>query len=243
MPIDQVDEPGEWRKLPDDFADAVGMVHNCASQDQSAFALTCVHVHPKWVEAFDGFQTCRWKIDAGIEEPYLVRSSSIKHVTQLGMAEVSETKNWLHFRNGSGLVLSVRRYVEEYPQDIGLFLKGDKGTPVQLPKGLAEEADRAAVFSSENADSNYVTVEMRDGKVRIKGVGITGRYEAGKKLNWSGGDMQFLIAPALLAEIVKRHSECHMTASRLMVSGKNWRYAAALGVPTKASKEEAGEDE
>lgn len=236
LPVDQVDEPGEWRKLPDEFTDAVGMVQNCASQDQSAFTLTCVHVHPKWVEAFDSYQTCRWRLATGVDEPYLVRSTSIKHISALGMHEVSETQSWLHFRNAAGLVVSIRRYVEEYPQDIGRFLavkdekgKDIKGVAVQLPKGLAEEAERATVFSSENSDSNYVTVEMRQGKVRIKGIGVTGRYEAGKKLNWTGPEMQFLIAPALLSEIVKKHAECYMSPTRLLVSGGSWRYAAALG--------------
>lgn len=243
LPIDQVDKPGKWRKLPGDFAEAVGMVQNCASTDQSAFALTCVHVHPKHVEAFDGFQTCRWKLDAGVNEPYLVRASSIKHATVLGMAEVSETQSWLHFRNGTGLIVSIRRYVEEYPQDIGRFLavkdeagKDIRGVSVQLPKGLKEEAERATLFSSENADSNYLVVEMKQGKVRVKGVGITGRYEAGKKLTWNGPEMQFLISPKLLAEIVAKHSECFMSKSRLLVSGGGWRYAAALGAPAPAAK-------
>mgnify|MGYP001563042378 CR=1 FL=1 len=244
LPIDQVDVPEKWKPLDPDFGEAVKMVADCASHDQSAFALTCVHVHPKWVEAFDGFQTCRWKLATGLEKPNLVRAASIRHVSALGMAELSETKSWLHFRNAGGLVLSVRKYVEEYPEDIGGFLKGDKGTPVQLPKQLADETGISSIFSMENAEENYLVVEMKAGKIRVKGIGVTGRrISRGKKVTWTGPDMMFHIKPDLLASIVKDHSECFMTETRLLVSGGNWRYAAALGKPGKGKEETNGEGE
>lgn len=245
LPVDSVDKPGKWRKLPTEFSEAINMVQSCASADQSTFALTCVHVHQNWVEAFDGFQACRWKLETGVAEPYLVRAASVKHITSLGMSEISESKNWLHFKNASGLVISIRRDLSEYPQDVGKSIRklddGTYGNAVQLPKGMAEEADRAAEFSSENSDANYLIVELRPGKVRIKGVGVTGRYLAGKKLNWSGPEIQFVIAPTLLSKIVTDHSESYISPGRLLVSGGNWKYAAYLG--PVAGKEEVVEGE
>jgi hypothetical protein len=77
----------------------------------------CINLTPRFVEAWDNFQIARYKIKTGLTEPVLVRQSSIKHVVSLGMTETAETQGWLHFKNPNGLVLSCRRYVDQFPSD------------------------------------------------------------------------------------------------------------------------------
>lgn len=239
LPIDSVDEPGEWKALHDDFSDAISIVQECAGKDESQFWVTCIHLHPKWVEACDNFQITRYKLKTGLTGPTLVRSSSIKHIISLGMTEFSETESWLHFRNPDGLVFSCRRYVEDFP-DMSRFLEC-AGQEVALPKGLGEAVEKAEIFSSENADSNQVRVELRPGKLKIKGTGVSGWYSETKKMRYDGKPMSFLITPKLLLEITKRHNECQIDAGaeRLKVDGGKFTYVACLG--KEDEKEEAND--
>lgn len=228
LPISVVEKPGAWNKLPDDFTEAIEMTHQCAGKDQSHYAITCVHIHPKWIEACDNFQMTRYKVKTGIAKPTLVRGTSIQHIVPLGMTEMSESETWLHFRNPSGLVFSCRRDLQAY-EDLSGFLDF-KGDPLTLPKGLGEDTNNAEIFSSEDPATNHVLVELRPGKLRVEGRGNSGWYRAKKTLKYSGAPFDFRIAPKLLIQLTERHNECEITKERLKVDGGKYTYVTCLTV-------------
>jgi DNA polymerase III sliding clamp (beta) subunit (PCNA family) len=238
LPIDKLETPEDWKPLHEDFTDALNIVQECAGTDASHFALTCVHLHPKFVEACDNYQLTRYKIKTGVAEPTLVKRDSIKHVVSLDMTELSETPNWIHFRNQTGLILSCRRYMESYP-DISKMLQVGEGHPATLPKGLAEAAERAQIFSAENGEDDEVFVELVPGKLRIKGQGTSGWYQEVKRLAYDGDSMSFFVSPKLLIELTKRHNECTVSSDRLMVNGGKFTYVTVLG----RDEEELKQDE
>lgn len=227
LPIDALEKVEEWKPLHPDFADAIGIVQQCAGTDQTAFKLTCVHIHPKWLEACDNFQMTRYKIKTGITESTLVRQSAIKNIVAFGMSEFAETPSWLHFRNPGGLMLSCRRYVEEY-DDLAPYLQVE-GKKAQLPKGLADAIEKAEIFSSEDSERNEVMVMLRPGKLRIRGLGNTGWYSESKKVGYKGPPINFMIAPKLLKDLTERHNECEISEDRLKVNGGRFVYVACLG--------------
>lgn len=230
LPVESVEKPKSWGKCNDQFAEAVGVVQQCAGSDDNEFNLTCVHIHPKWVEACDRFQLCRWEMETGLKEEVLVKQSSIKHIVQLGMTEFSVTNSWLHFRNPNGLILSCRRYLEDYP-DVSSFLDVDGGVKATLPKALGEAVARAEIFSAENQDNNVVKVELTAGKLNLIGTGVNGWYRKPMKVNYSGKPMAFMVAPKLLAELVKKHEECFVSSNRLKVDAGKYAFVAHLMMP------------
>lgn len=236
LPLDAVEKPEEWHKLDSEFGDAIELVQGCAGRDQSAFVLTCVHLHPKWVEACDNIQATRFRIATGISKPTLVQAHNIKHVASLGMTNFSETPSWLHFKNPAGGRLSCRRYMEDYP-DLKPFLSAT-GKPTTLPKGLADAAEKAEIFSSEMKDDNNVLVEIRQGKLRVKGQGASGWYSEVKNVNYSGPSMKFRIPPKMLMEITNRHNECEVSESTLKVAGSKFTFVVCLTKPEEDGKDE-----
>lgn len=220
-PIACVEKPGKWKKLPEDFGEAVRIVSECAKDTGESLAVMCVSIHPKFIEASDNLQLTRYKVDTGVENFVLVRKTAIKQLPPLDMTEMSETKGWLHFRNPAGVTFSVRKNAppEDYGPDYwSPFLKKE-GEKITLPKNLAEAADKAADFLSEEA--NAIRVEIRDGKMRVKGEGSFGWLQEVKSVEYKGRDMGFLVSPKLLAEMVNKHHEALVTEGRLLVdSGK-----------------------
>lgn len=233
LPLDAVDKPKEWKVLPADFAEAVNLCQNCAGKDESEFIFTCVHIHPHWVEACDNMQACRWRLQTGFASPTLVRRKAIKDIAVLGVTQFSETDNWVHFRSPAGVVLSCRRYVEEY-QDIGPILAME-GSPVTLPKGLVEAVAKAEIFSAENSDINRVLVDLAPGKVRVKGIGVHGWYSEPKALVYNGPRLSFYTLPGILTELVKRFSDCTVCKDRLKASGGSYEYVTCLICPEETN--------
>lgn len=237
LPIEKVESAEEWRTLHADFTDAIYVAQQCVGKDESNYATTCIHIHPKFVEACDNHQAIRYALKTRVRQPILVRGTSVKHIVSLDMTEVAETDTWIHFRNPTGLILSCRRDVQEY-DDLESILTVD-GVEFTLPKGLAKAAESAEIFSSENADANEVLVDIKPGRVKVTGEGSSGWYQEIKNAAYDGEPIQFRVAPKLLVELVNRYSDCVITADRLKVDTGKFVYVVALGKPETSETKEA----
>lgn len=232
LPVTKVERPGEWVKLPESFLEAVTLVQHCASKDHSKFAMSCIHIHPQWLEACDNSKATRARVKTGVPAPTLVRRDSLKQVPTLAMTKMSLTDGWLHFRNPDGLTLSCRRYDakddSKYP-DLDVLYEFE-GHQITLPKGLADVAKRAAVFSAENSDDSQVRVELGNGKLSVRGAGAVGWFKEYKDAkNYKGPPLAFMVAPEQLVEIVEHHTEAEITEGKLRVSGGTWTFVTCLG--------------
>lgn len=226
LPLSAMEQCEKWNKLPSGFTEAIELVQQCCSKDENRFAITCVNIHPEWIEAADDFQMTRYKIKTGIENRILVRQVAIKEVPKAGMTRFGQTKSWMHFKNKDGLILSCRKYPDDYP-NLSSILK-IKGNKAKLPKGLADAIPKAEIFSSTNPDNDLVKVHLRPKKWRLTGIGTMGRYKKWGKTTYDGEPITFLISPKLLTEIVKRHREVEISEERLIARGDNWTFVSCL---------------
>jgi hypothetical protein len=235
LPIGNVETPTTWKPLHPEFGEAISTVEGCAGRDESKFYLTCVHLTPKWVEACDNLQATRYRLQTGFAAPALVRRDSIRHIAALGATEFCETETWLHFRGPQKTILSMRRFVEDYPslKDI-LTVEGET---TQLPRGLAEAAERADVFAAENSDADSVMISLSPEKLTLRAESALGWYSETKKVKYAGQPLAFLIVPKILGAIVKKHSACVVTRDRLKVDGGKFIYVTVLGVPPEIAKD------
>jgi hypothetical protein len=251
LPIDRVKMPKHWHDIPAGVIEAIGLVHHCVSRDESRFTLTCIHLGVGFIEACDNFQAMRVHVKTGLppESNVLVRGTSLAAMvskpeegvtTGLGMNQFGMTNSWLHFRNPQGLVFSCRRYVEDYPVlDKLITVAGHK---ITIPKGLKEACDRAAVFAIDKANDPLVSVRIAEGKLKIRGEGLSGWYSETKSTAYKGPPVEFNIAPDLLYHISDAYSAAEITPQRLAVkgadaAGRSWIYCTVLARQVPAEKE------
>lgn len=227
LPVDTVDRPEKWRAVAEEMSEAIKLVQQCVSKNEEYFALTCIHLHPTWIEACDSLQVARSTFKTGLKKPILVKRDSLKWVSELDMQKFSETENWLHFKNSSGLILSCRRWEDEFP-DMTTVLKST-GTALSLPKGLAEAAKKAAIFTSDTQETNQILIKLSPGKMRLEGTGVAGKYIEQAVVKYAGKSIAFLISPDLLQEITKKHSSCEVTTDHLIITGTNFKYVSCVG--------------
>ena len=229
LPIDTVTLPSEkeWKDLPDAFSDAVSIVAECAGTKKQEFLLTCVHITPKAIEACDNFQMACYSIKTPIKENTLIRRDSIKHIVGLGINKIAETEGFVHFRNGDGLTISCRRYMDEF-YDLSAAMQVD-GEEIELPKGISDAAEKASLFT-EGAEDQNVSVKLEKDKVTIVGQGTIGKYEERRKVKYSGEPIEFKIAPKVLTNIVKRFDKYVLGEKSILVEGPSFVYVTCLAV-------------
>lgn len=244
LPLNAVDKPGDFIPLHQDFAEALNLVQQCAGKDETRFLLTLVHIAPKWIEACDDYQAARWRIKTGVKTPTLVKRTAVASAGALGVCELSEGENWVHFRNARGFVLSCRRFADEYPSDSITPALEEEGHPITLPKALKDAADLANIFSQESADVNLVRVDVKPGspgRVTVTGQGITGKVRRSLAANWGGEPIAFMIPPALLGELTSRHNEVLLSNEILKVEGSSYVYVSMLSSPEEVAAQAAPE--
>jgi len=227
LPIETVEIPSKWKKLPAKFDNALEIVCECSSKDDSKFVMTCVHFHPQWLEATDSYQMLRFDVNTKVKEACLVKKSAIKSIIGLDMCEIAETDSWLHFRNDAKLTVSCRKFIEDFP-DMGEVLD-ITGKKVTLPKGVKDAADKAAIFSSEDVVSNNINVHLSGNKVSIEGSNVVGWYRESKKIKYSGPELSFQISPKTLCDVVDRNNTCEVTKNRLRIVTDDYVYISCLG--------------
>lgn len=234
LPVQTVKRPKEWRRLPTDFLEAVKLVRDCVGKDESQFHLTCVHVHPDYIESCDNFQAARFEVKTGVEKPFLVRKDSLKHITELGMTKFGMTKSWAHFKNPNGLRLSCRLYTDtaEYPDLAGILAV--KGFKLTWPKGLSDCVDRAGELSATDADEDHVLVTLKKGKIKVQGRSVSGGHGESRKLDYKGKKFAFTISPKLMINILDKHNESVLSVERLKSRDGKFQYVTVLGTTKKA---------
>lgn len=234
LPIERVEKAKDWKPIPKGFMDAVRLVGHCVSTDESRFMLTCIHIHPEYIEACDNLQIMRYHVDTGVDDSVLVRGTSLSDLTGLGVVRMAQTKTWMHFQNKDDLTFSCRQYDENYPSLEALI--SFKGHPIKLPESAVDATDRAEVFAADRAGDPLVHVRLTAGKMRITGKGITGWYKEDRQVEYNGPDLEFLIAPSVLKYICEKYNSCRITDEKLKAAGKDdddrlWEYVTVLGPP------------
>lgn len=203
LPIDQVEKPEHWNDLPADFSDALKLTVECSEKGETLTPVTCLHIHPKWIEATDRFTFARYNMLTGVSEPCLVHSLAARAIQSRHPTRICSTKEWLHFRNDSGIRLSVRRHISEYPE-MSHYTK-QRGKPFSFPKVAADAIKFLELFSKQNTDDNEIEVKLEENRVRIDGYGVASRANYHSKARYSGKPLGFRIRPATLQNLIKEH--------------------------------------
>lgn len=231
LPVDKVEKPGKWHKLPKEFTEAINLTKDCCSRNDLKFELTCVHIGPKYIEATDNVQCARYNLDMGIKSDFLIKANAAANLVHAEVTMFSETTNFVHFKSKSGRVLSCRRYLEKFPNYDSVF-KPDGVESFKIPPGLSEAVERASIFTgalaSETTDRELVNVDLSKGELSIKGTGTIGWYKETQKIKYKGKDLSFAISPGTLREVARSHTRASLNDQKLVVDGENWRIVFCL---------------
>jgi len=238
LPIDAIKKPKKWTAIADNFSDAISLVGSCVGKDETQFHLTCIHLHPDWVEACDNFRAARFKMTTGLKKSILVRKEALKYVTSFGMTEFGMTKTWIHFKNLNGLILSCRLFIEEYPSLEEILTV--KGVKTSLPKGLVQATEKAALFADIDGEENNVVINLKPGKVTVVGQSVHGWYRRTEKIRYNKQPMCFTITPTVLIEIIEKYNECMLCEDKLRAGmGTNFSYVSSIGIPEDETEKES----
>ena len=229
LPTKSIALPKQWHKVPPSFSGALMDALSCVSKDESKFVLTCVNVAPTHVEGCNNYQACRCQCKVPVRKSLLLRGSAAQDVAKAAMVAMGETKTGVHFKNADGLILSCRKYDDDYHNlDPIVKLEGHR---FALPSKLKGACDRAAVFAAEDGGQVTVKVAMANSKVTISGEGKSGTFTEQEPCKYKGSPVEFLVSPSVLKRIIDEKGATYLAGFKVMAKTKSLIFASALSSP------------
>jgi len=229
LPLEEVDKIGKWKKLDEQFIPFMVMAANAAAKDMGLGKFTCVYVDENGsITGSDNLRILYSTVNDGFGFPsFLIPAQSAKKAASIEPTKISVTKNWVHFTNNEGTILSCRIYPDEY-EDVSEFVEME-GMDFEFPKTVDTVLDRAAIFSkTETIADEEVEFIVAKNRMTIKAKGPNGWFEEPINYKYSDEPFSFTIVPYLLKDILSRAHTCIVNENGLKFTGAGWVYLSAL---------------
>jgi hypothetical protein len=238
LPIADLETPKKWSDLPSEFIDAVNVVQECACSNRAIVHLNSVHFTPDWLEACDGQQAGRYTIKIPFPEPTLINKKNIRQIIKLMVTAVGFTKNWVHFKNEAGLVVSCHKYMEDYPSERLTKIFGIKGAKAVLPKELKALTERVKVFLDDSQTAQWLKVVVTPEYLQVTGEGQYGKQTERQKIKYKGKELAFSINPELLRILTDKHDRCEISERVIKIKKDAFEYVTSLWIPNAEEKKQ-----
>jgi len=192
--------------LPNNFLQAVNLCLFSASRDATRPDLCSINFEDGKAMSCDNFR---------ITEVILEEVESDQTVSFLFPADIAanmlKIKNdpkvmaiddgWMHLFDDNGVVFSFREIEVDYP-DLTEFMITE-GEQVKFPTDLTEALERAAVLAKTEFELDMlVSLKFTKDMLTIRGEGEVGWFEEDIKIKYDGPDLNVMIHPKFLADIL-----------------------------------------
>jgi DNA polymerase III sliding clamp (beta) subunit (PCNA family) len=199
----------DWKKTPEDLADALYLCAFSASRNQNDLVLTTVSINGDKAASSDKVRTSIYKMKGSIA-PFLISAPDAQELSQFTITEYCISENWLHFKTDNGATFSARKYNGDHLPFEKLFsgLYGDRQM-FNLPVSLKEAVSVVSALIDNTTDSNqFITLEFKtDGTIICKTERERGSIEKIVKSEYKGKEIMININPSFLQQILEKSTD------------------------------------
>lgn len=237
IPIgDQMKGLGKWKKLPENFNDAIKFAYPCAASDMANPKITCVNFDSSGkVEATDNYRVIRWDLNQKLPfKTTLIPADSVKEVLKIYPTHVTEGDGWVYFKNEENVVIGCRVFDEKFVNIDQILASKIEGELFTFPETTASVLERADVFNksqNKNLKSEVIDVSYDAKFLKIQCQSETAWFKERITVkNFKGSNFNFRITPYLLRDILKQTNICIVSDNMLKFQSDNWVYISTLFV-------------
>lgn len=220
----EVERPSEFADLPPVFSEALTLAASYAAKDADEFALNCVAVSAKGLQATNKLAAIRYAVSTGLAGgTALIRASSAKNIAGLGLATASYGKEFVWFTTYAGTKVALRLLESEYPTaSMTAIFTEPLTTKLELPGSVADIVARTVPFLAENAVGKVVEIHVDTDLLTVRAQNAVGEFVEEKQIVYKGERLAFKVNPESLAGIFRTGSHLEVTPSSLRTKGDGY---------------------
>jgi DNA polymerase III sliding clamp (beta) subunit (PCNA family) len=233
MPV--LSSPEEWIDLPDGFIEAINFTAGSALKDENVDVPGLSHILIDNIDdgngyavAMTGFRGTKFKLNSRVETSFMVPASMVKFIVNYNVIKYNVDDNWLHLSNDRGSIFSFRLLASDYPKNVLIYFNVD-GNKINLPTGYYDVIERVqTIVTAEFDQDKFVKLIFSQGQVECIGMGQLGDIQETREFDYDGPDIEILIHPVPLVEILKHSSEFVLGENRIKFETDKFQHFICL---------------
>jgi len=191
-----------WTALNENFLTFLDEAVGCVSKNIGSFVLECVHITPEFIEACDGFQMVRFRLNTGFKDAFkdtLLSGEDCGLIVKFAPKEFKQLDSWVVFRR-DGMYFFVKKWEMHYV-DLAELLNRD-GVPIKLEVDIESAIERASVFVDDLVWG--IRVKLGKDSMILESKGASGWYRESIPVRVDISDsIEFDIGAKLFHRLVK----------------------------------------
>lgn len=220
-----IPEEKEFKFLPDNFIEGLSFSMFSTSKDTSNFPLNCLQIKDKNIIACDNHRLVFFYLEKEIEDGFLIpvniANIIISYTNEINKYCVSD--NSIYFKNESGVILSFKELIGNYPKNIEQVLNVE-GKEIILPDNFIDSILRTEIISDFTTGSKIIDIEIEDNKILCKSKAEDGWIIETNEINYNADKIVFSINSLFLKEILKYINVFINGESAILFQHKNFKY-------------------
>lgn len=244
----------EYKEIPPEFVKAIDFCAYTASTNAADGTLCCICMSGNTVMSTDNMKATQYFLSSSMtDEELLFDSRAARELKHFNMTNFAVGKNWFHFKNDDGVIVSSRRIFGDYMDLSHVFdLEGSK---MRLPKETKEILDFVSVIIAEDQEpERKTTIIVRDGLLTasVKKTRATAEKSIELAERYKDLDFEFIVNIEFLKTILDYATVMiyNLEQRKIMLKAPEFKYAIRLvpdqevvqKEPVEPEKEE-GDDE
>ena len=217
----------KWKKLPDNFLEAIKLTSFSTSKDPSDGVLTHLYVKGDNLMSCDRFRLTKYKLDSTMEE-FLLPVSSAEKLLKYPVKEYYVEEGWVCFKGEGDVYVNCLRTVEEYPTMEHLFKV--KGKKIKLPAGSKEAIEDVNILSTaEIEEDRFINITSTGTELFFLGQGQYGSMEEKiENVDLKGKIFDIKVHPVYIKQIIEHVDTFTIGEDSLLFEGKNFQHVLSL---------------
>lgn len=219
-----------WKKLPEDFLEAVNICSYTTGSDYTDMRTVCIHVKDKYAESSDVYRITVFEMKSAIEDELFIPNEILPFFNKSKPVKYSISDNWIYYEDLDGTIIAHRQpsFDENYPDLQGKIASLGEFHEIELPEKLYESLDKSTIFLEGKFDGDkFVSIACEDGNLTLESKNIGKCYKDEMRISFKD-KISFEVNPNFLMQIMEKKSIVHVNKAIIKIDTANCVYVAAL---------------
>jgi hypothetical protein len=226
--------------VPEKFVQAVEFCGHSASKNAADGTLCCVCIDGDTIISNDNYRATRYVMDKDMTtEQVLLDARVANEIKRFKMTHFGIGKNWLHFKNEAGVLLSARQIFGDYPDLSESF--SFRGQILYLPDETRDILDFVGVLVADEQEPEKVAdIEVKDGYITASVDKVTDVSEKSIELDkrYKDLEMKFRVNINFLRQVLDRTTTLiyNLEEQKGMFKTTGFKHILRLAPPEKEAE-------
>ena len=212
----------KWDSLPSNFSESINLCSFAASKSEST--ISCIKISEEKCIASDNNRVAVAIMEKKMQSMF-IKASEVNNLIGITPIVYAKTSAWLHFKNESGCIFSIRRINGEYPDFLPHF--DFEGSKIKLPSDLTEGTDLASIFTV-GTEQPAITITIQNNTCILAVASEGGGLTFSTEVQYDGNKIHFTINPDFLLEMMKYSASIEVTKGKAKLKTENFSLLTSL---------------